>query len=179
MKQEISRIIALWTKTVCARVKNKWASMSGIEGESEITASLPQVVGGMIFAEIVAKGGKAWIAEFGSGHLLDTSSPYFEEYKRSDRWNTRREADGNEFIGRAAGEIIYHPDGTTSVSAGRAEGMRLEHALGDLPPLKAFTASHVIRDEVTAAIPEIVEAISKALAKDILKNLRLNINVYI
>jgi hypothetical protein len=178
MEQKVAKIISFWTETICHRVENRWGNMSGIEGIAEIHATLPKIVGSIITSEISAGGDKAWIAEYGSGHLLDESSPYFNDYKKSDRFNPARTADGNEFIGRKAGDIIFAPDGSEYASSGRAEGMRLEHPLGELPPYKAFAPTHVILEEVKKVLPSIAEDISQAVALELLQKIRLNINVY-
>ena len=155
----IAGVIAKHCKVIESRVKARWDGQSGIQGLEEIHSDLPTIIGTLVVAEITASGDAAWIKEFGSGHLLDESSPYFADYKNSDRWNPRRSADGNEFVGRSAGSTIYRPDGTTSTSTGRGEGLRLEHDIGKsgkYPAYKAFKPQHIIKEEITAAIPELV-----------------------
>ena len=167
LEQKIAGIIALYTQIICERVKAKWGNLSGIKGLEEIHSNLPVIVGSIITTTIDASGDAAFAKEYGTGHLLDQSSPYFSQYKQSDRWNPKRSADGNEFIGRAAGETVYSPDGSTHPSTGKAEGMRLEHELSSgYPAYKAFAPSHVIRDEINQVLPDLRAAIHLAVREE-------------
>jgi len=182
IEQIIAGVIKIHTDIICANVKNRWNSMSAIIGKEEIYSGLPTIVGSIVIATINASGEAAFIKEFGSGHLIDTSSPYFAEYKNSDRWNPRRDNDGNEFVGRAKGETVYRPDGTTYQSTGKAEGLRLEHDIGksgNYPGYKAFLPSHVIQEEIMKEIPELIMHIQQAVASYVQQQLTMSLQIYI
>lgn len=158
------------------RVKAKWDNMSEIQGQEDIETKLYPTIGNMVVAQIEASGDAAWIKEYGSGHLLDESSPYFEAYKMSDRWNPERETEGNEFIARSKGTTVHRPDGSTYQSSGNAyrhvykkatqNGLHLEHDLnrsGNNPGYKAFQPTHVIRDEVLFELPLLLMHLNKTV----------------
>lgn len=168
LEQKIAGVVLLYTQIICDRVKAKWGNMQGIEGVEEIHSNLPVIVSNIIEVTIDASGDAAFIKEYGSGHLLDPSSPYFSEYKKSDRWNPERSADGNEFIGRSSGETVYNPDGSTSISTGKAEGMRLEHELSPgYPAYRAFSPTHVIEEEIKGILPDLRASIASAVNEEV------------
>lgn len=176
---EIAKVLKLHTDIICTRVRARWGSMSTIVGKEEIHSNLPVIVGTTIIASIESSGMAAFIKEFGSGHLLDPSSPYFAEYKNSPMWNNARTSDGNEFVGRSAGATVYRPDGSTSTSTGKAEGMRLEHQLGNLPAYKAFSPSHTIQHEVSAELPEIILHLQQVIEAHVLAEMSMEVQIYI
>jgi hypothetical protein len=194
-------VIDKWTRIICARVEAKWASHSQIKGQKEID-QFTAVVGNTIVGTIRASGMAAWIEEFGSGHLLDRDNPYLEAYKRSPMWNKEREYEGNEWVGREAGATVYRPDGSTDTSSGKAHvqvnrmnnasyredgasgqyGLHMEHDLnrsGNNPGYKAIEPMHVIKFEVEAAMPDMLEDIGNAVAQDILELIPLKIDIYV
>lgn len=199
---EIARVLAIHTAIICERVKARWKNMSAIKGLEEIHSDLPVIVGDLVTGTINASGDAAWIKEFGSGSKLDVTSPYFEAYKRTDRWNKEREYEGNEFIGRKQGDTVYRPDGTTYISSGKANrrvykmnkasyrsdgqtgqyGLHLERPLnwsGKNPGFKAFAPTHVIRNEILKEKPEIDRAMQKVMNDYALQQLSMAFNIYV
>lgn len=199
-------VIDKWTRIICARVEARWAGLSGIQQwEKEIRADPVIVTRNMVIGSIRASKAGAFIAEFGSGHLMEKTeagNPYLDEYKRSPMWNKEREYEGYEWIGREAGATVYRPDGSTDVSSGKAHvqvnrmnnasyredgatgqyGLHLEHDLnrsGNNPGYKAIEPMYVIQHEVEAALPDMLEDIANAVGQDILELIPLKIDVYV
>lgn len=174
---ELSFLVNQWATEVSWAIQNKWEGSHGVEGNAEISVDVPYISSGNVVEYIRAQGDKAWILEYGSGHTLDESNPYLEDYKSSDRWNPARESDGNEFIGRAAGETVYVPDGTTYESTGRAEGMRLEHQMGNKLPYKSQIPLHIIQEEIQKEIPTLRERIATLIPELIARELSITMDV--
>jgi hypothetical protein len=162
-------IVNRWIQTICNRVKAEWGSKQGLSGmQKDINGFVLPFVMNEIVGVIKASGYGAYIGEWGSGHSLDENNPYLNAYKGTDAWNSARNSNGNEFIGRAKGDKIYRPNGDIEESSGKAEGMRLEHKLSSgYPAYKAFPAMHIIRQEITFAIPQIKAEIQTAIQKEI------------
>jgi hypothetical protein len=175
----VTAIVNQWANGVVSTIQSKWSNLSGIQGQANATADTPMVIYGNVVEYIRASGFKAFAVEYGIGHLIDTNSPYFEDYKNSDRWNPRREADGNEFIGRAKGETIYRPDGTTDISTGRAEGKRLEHALGNLEAYVAQEPMHIIEENIQASLPDLYARLNEVIPQLIAEQLQIDFTVTI
>jgi hypothetical protein len=184
--QIIAERLIYLSEVICGRIRNEWA-LQVVQGVKTVDADVAIVTPGLVMSTILAHGDSAFIIEFGSGHLMETSpniegNPYLAEYMSSDRWNSARVADGNEFIGRAKGETVYRPDGTSYQSSGKAEGMRLEHALGNLPAYQAQIPMHIIRNQIDFAMQlEIPKDLANATAQYVADQMvmTLTANIYI
>jgi len=174
---ELSALVYQWAKEVSWTIQNKWENSQGVDGLAECSVDVPYISSGNVVEYIRAWGDKAWILEYGSGHTLDESNPYLEDYKSTDRWNPARASDGNEFVGRAAGEIVYVPDGTTYESTGKAEGMRLEHQMGNKLPYKSQVPLHIVQEEIQKEIPTLREIIATLVPELIARELSITMDV--
>jgi hypothetical protein len=174
----VATVLAEWTEEICSRVKAKWGNMVGIQGEAEIEASLPKVVGDTLVATIEASGGKAWIAEFGSGSEAAgvSENPYLKEYANSPNFNHYRSASDMTIRGRDKGPYT-DLDGNPEYSSGRAAGRDLE--LKPVYPGMTMVPFYVIRQEIEDAYPEIIPSIQQAIQKDVASQLAMSIEMYI
>lgn len=168
MNELIALAIQTWLDTVKQRILDEWETNSKItDMQKSIDTVVMPFANSLVSGKLSAMGYGAFISEYGSGHLIDTNSPYWEDYVESDAYNPARASDGNEFIGRADGDVIYRPDGTQDVSMGRAEGKRLEHQLGNLAPYEAVPPSHKIQEVIDLALPELILSIESIIRKTI------------
>lgn len=174
----ISEVLAIHTEIICKRVKSRWNSQS-IQGRAEIHNDLPKIVGGLVIATIEASGQKAMISEFGRGSLMDTSAdnPYLNEYLRSPQFNQWRfHSSRMPIMGRSPGEYT-DLDGNTQVSTGKMQGLDLERD-GD-PRFQPLKGQHIIHEEILAEIHEIIVHIQLAVQDYALRELTMNIQVYL
>jgi hypothetical protein len=176
---ELSALVHQWATEVSWTIQNKWEGSQGVDGLAECSVDVPYISSGNVVEYIRAWGDKAWILEYGSGHTLDESNPYLEDYKSTDRWNPARASDGNEFIGRTAGETVYVPDGTTYESTGRAEGMRLEHQMGNKEPYESKVPLHIVHEYIEAEIPTLRSRIAELTTELIARELSITLDVVI
>ena len=186
IEQVIMEVILEWANEIKRRVEAKWNNMSQIPGNASLHVVDTPPIAGAIMVTLLTGDFKAWIAEFGSGSLLDPSNPYLEAYKNSSMWNSKRTMGDTGFRGRKTGETVYVPDGSTYKSSGKMYGMHLEwgikmneHRHSALPPFKPFAPQHTIREELYSATPEIIEDIQKAVGQEIAKQLTVDLKVYI
>lgn len=182
IEQRIAEVLQRWSKVICERVKARWGYITHLEGDPQMIASLPEIVGSTIAISLEGSGMKAWIAEFGSGSAMDTTNPYLDEYMSSPMWNRRRSKGDPSFRGRVAGDTVYKPDGTTYESSGKAAGLNLEWGLkytGYETPFTPTAPMHIIRDEVTLALPEIEADIQVAMREHVLSILTMDIQIYV
>lgn len=194
IEQIIAGVLKLHCDIIATRVKSRWSTMSAIKGQESIHSTLPVIIGNLVSASIEAQGMSAWIKEYGSGSLVDTKSPYWQEYTQSPMYNKERATEGNEFIARSAGSTVYRPDGTTYSSTGNAyrrvykmnkagqHGLHLERPLnrtGNYPGYKAFLGSHIIEHEVSAELPEIIAHLQQVIEAEVLAELTMDVQIYI
>lgn len=188
LQQQVNLVVAgrleYWAGVICEQVNQRWSTRISPEndGEREIHHDNLATKGNIVSIDIIASGMAAFIAEYGSGHLIDVTSPYFAQYKSSEYWNGNREMDGNEFVGRAKGAIVHRIDGSTYASSGRAEGMRLEHdmgrgaSFGKYPAYTAALPMHIIKEEVAATMPlmemDINECVTQCCNDYVVKEMR-------
>ena len=166
----IEGVLAKWSEIICSRIRNRWDTKAPQWEHSTYWFFLGATKGAII-SRIVGDGIGAFLLEYGSGSKLDTSNPYLQDYMSSDHWNKARSSKGNAFLGRAAGEIVYTPDGGSYESEGGAKGLNLEQQLKsktkDFPPYIPQEAMHIMREEVQEALHEIAEDLSTGISKAI------------
>jgi hypothetical protein len=181
MNKVIMSVVILWSKRIYERVRNKWDSKaSSVKGRAETIEPTIAIIKDAIVATLEFSGDKAWITEYGSGHLMDLDNPYLSKYMNSGRYNWVRATEGNEFIGRAKGDKVYRPDGTVYESTGKAEGLRLEHPLGNtgqFPPYEAQEPLHIIQQEIEAAIVEIEQDIMEAIGQYMIAMIKQDVKI--
>jgi hypothetical protein len=171
IEQKIAGIIAMYTQIICERVKAKWGNMQGIQGKAGIYAGLPTIIGPMVSQSIDATGQKAWIAEFGSGSTMDTSSPYYSTYRGSSNFNPSRRSD-NSITGRPAGEYL-DLDGNIHVSTGTNEGRDLEAK----PVYTHMLPMHIIEFEIREVLPDLRAAIAVAVQDEVKRIFTMSIQI--
>lgn len=158
----IEGVLVFWSDRICSRIKNRWASL-GIKGNAETDFYILGNVKGAIVSRIFGLGQKMWLAEYGSGSRMDRDNPYLEKYLRSSEFNQwRLHSSRMPIMGRSAGEY-KDIDGNTHSSTGKLAGFDLER--DGKPEFQPQEPMHVMREEVTAALPEISEDLSKAISK--------------
>lgn len=167
----VSGELKYWATQICYQVEMKWDSkiLPQNDGVRQIETDTMMVSEGIVSIDLVASGMAAWIAEYGSGHLMDNMNPYLKQYMSSKYWNPERVFDGNEFIGRAYGDEVYGlQDGVDHISTGRMEGFRLEHATKSRAAsgriLEAYEAAppmHIIKEEIEATMPIAIKEINQ------------------
>lgn len=170
---EIAKVLKLHTDIICNRVTAKWGNMLGIVGNAEIHSDFPKIVGSMVVASIEASGQKAWIAEWGSGSLMDKGNPDLASYKAHGNYNPLRKADGS-ITGRPMGSY-YDLDGYKHESSGRSAGKDLERK----PVYTIMYPAHVIQHEVTAELPEIIVHLQQVIEASVLAELSMDVQIYI
>ena len=178
MEELLKQIILKWAGVIQGKINARYGNMSAIPGNAHLNVSTPEVIAGGIMVQLFTGDFKAFIAEYGSGSLLDKSNPYLEAYKGSDMWNKEREHEQNGFLGRQAGETVFSPDGTSYESTGKMRGMHLEwgikaskHRFKALPPYKPFEPQHVIQEEINMILPLIKEDIVSQVKSYLLENI--------
>lgn len=170
VKLLVSGELKYWADQIRYQVEEKWDSkiLPENDGEREIHTDNLMESGGVISIQLISSGMAAWIAEYGSGHLMDTMNPYLREYMSSKYWNSEREHDGNEFVGRAMGDKVYGLNGEVDhISSGKLQGFRLEHATKSrsggkiLEAYKAAPPMHIIQEEIEATMPLAIQSINR------------------
>ena len=157
----IEAVLVMYSDTICRRIKSRWASL-GIKGNAEADSYILGSVKGAVVSRIFGSGQKAWIAEFGSGSLMEDSAdnPYLNDYLQSPEFNQwRLHSSRLPIMGRSAGEYT-DLDGVTHISSGKLAGFDLERDGWAVPQ----EPMHIMREEVTEALPEISEALSSAIS---------------
>ena len=157
-------------------INNEWNRLN-IDGNADvnfaITADTPTYVSG----EYRASGQKAWIAEYGSGSLLDRSNPGLAEYMDSGKFNRERE----DFEIRTRKGEYTDLDGELHMGS----GLGGEHGLNAETigrPVTPHPASHVMKEALgagDAAEPvraknmkqEILNAVGVAIRREVGRNL--------
>ena len=157
-------VLAKWCEAISSQVRDKWDNSHGASWQKEIhhdIVTLPNIIMG----EIIASGAGAFIAEFGSGSLMENEqmNPYLSDYKGSDKWNPARSGADNGFLGREAGETVYRPDGSSYQSTGKAKGLHLEWNLGKNGAYTATPPMHIIKQEVTFTMPLILAELNEVV----------------
>lgn len=123
----VSDLVKLLTKTCDELIDEfyddarKYLSQQA-KGDIEINHAKLEAGETNIRASVAFKG-YALLESFGKGSQMDTSSPYLDEYMKSDLWNPLRT--GPTIVGRAAGEYTNF-FGQTSVSTGNKAGQPVE-----------------------------------------------------
>ena len=146
-----------WTAVLCERIKSEWGNRSNIsDWEKDIDFYVSPMVGNILQSHLSAGGLGAWIAEYGSGSLIDKNSPYYENYISSENYNKLRDLNDGSFTGRDIGETVYSPDGTSYQSTGNAKGLDLEKGKMFKDRYIASPPMHIIEQEVRNALPEIM-----------------------
>jgi hypothetical protein len=175
----IAGILAKHCVVIESRVKARWSAQSSIEGIKEIHSDIKPFIGNLVIAEINATGMGAWISEFGRGSNMEDAqdNPYLNEYLRGDNFNQwRLHSSRIPIMGRSEGEY-KDLDGKTQYSSGKMQGMDLERD-GD-PRFKPLMPQHIIREEVTQAIPELIESIQEAVRDFAVKELTMTTQIYL
>ncbi|WP_371380736.1 hypothetical protein [Sporomusa aerivorans] len=174
----IEGVVVLWSERICNRIKARWSTL-GIQGNAKADWFLLGSVKGMVASRIIGSGQKAWIAEFGSGSLVDTDNPYLQEYLQSPQFNQwRLQSSRMPIMGRSTGEH-KNIDGEALVSSDKLAEFDLERD-GNLQ-WQPHEPMHIMQEEVTAALPEIAESLSDAISKAITEevSLMLTAKIYI
>lgn len=155
-------ILMLYGEIIAKRVRDEWSKITTIPGDAESGVDPLDIAIG-IGVTIWGKDWKAWIAEYGSGSLLDRENPWLDEYIEM---NPDRPGRNYAFLGRTSGDTVYVPGGDPYESSGRAKGANLEKGLKNptkYPPYKPQPPLHIIRDQIALALPEIDEALIEAM----------------
>ena len=162
INEAVYKKLIQWTAVLVERIKSEWGNRSNIsDWEKDIDFYVSPIVGNIMRSHLSAGGLGAWIAEYGSGSLIDKNSPYYESYINSDNYNRLRESNNGSFTGRDIGETVYSPDGTSYQSTGRAKGLNLESGSKFKESYIASPPMHIIEQEVINVIPEIMIDISE------------------
>lgn len=160
----IAGVIASHCKVIEARVRARWQSQSGIQGNAEIGSDFPVIMGNIVTATINAHGAKAWVSEFGRGSQMASASenPYLNEYLRGDNFNQwRLHSSRVPIMGRSEGEY-KDLDGNTQYSTGKMQGLDLERD-GDAR-FQPMLPQRIIKEEFEREYPDIILAIQSAVA---------------
>ena len=166
---------------ICQNVINHWK----VNGEHSIAVENLMDRGSTVMIDIVASGMAAWVEEFGSGSLIDVTSPYFEQYKNSKYWNPARESKGNAFLGRKAGDTVYDLNGGSYTSSGGLEGLYLErgwlHGTQYREPYTPSPPMHIIQEEIKAEMPLCRQRLQQAIARKTQETIlaQLSVDIYI
>ena len=157
INEAVYKKLIQWTAVLVERIKSEWGNRSNIsDWEKDIDFYVSPMVGNVMRSHLSAGGLGAWIAEYGSGSLMDRNNPYYADYIKSDNFNKERLNRDDAFIGRKAGDIVYSPDGTSYKSTGNAEGLNLEKGKMFKDNYVASPPMHIIEQEVRNAMPEIM-----------------------
>ena len=160
INDDVYKVLLQWTALICERIKSEWSGRNNIsEWEKDIDFYMSPVVGNIVSSHLTAGGLGAWIAEYGSGSLMDKDNPYYEDYINSENFNKLRNNNDNAFTGRNADETVYSPDGTSYISSGRAKGLNLESGSKFKEPYVPTPPMHIIKQEIENAMPEIIESV--------------------
>jgi len=163
INEAVYKKLIQWTAVLVERIKSEWGNRSNIsDWEKDIDFYVSPIVGNIMRSHLSAGGLGAWIAEYGSGSLIDKNSPYYESYINSDNYNRLRESNNGSFTGRDIGETVYSPDGTSYQSTGRAKGLNLESGSKFKESYIASPPMHIIEQEVRNAMTEIMIDINEA-----------------
>ena len=171
IEAKIAAVVAMYIQIICERVKAKWGNMQGIQGKAEIYAGLPSIIGPLISQTIDASGQRAWIAEFGSGSTMDTTSPYYSAYRSNSNFNPARRSD-NAITGRPAGEYL-DLDGNVHVSSGANEGRDLEAK----PVYTYMIPMHIIEYEIREVLPDLRAAIAIAVQDEVRRVMTMEVRL--
>jgi len=177
LELEIQRVLGIHCQVICKNVVARWNTMQGIKGNAEIKVAddLPQIVGGLVMATLDAHGMKAWIAEFGSGSLSDTSTnPYLDAYVSTGNFNHYRSKGDMSIRGRDAGAYL-DLDGVSHTSTGHSAGKDLELK----PVYPVMFPTHVIKETIEAEIPDLIIHLQQTVATYALQSLTMNVDIYI
>ncbi|WAH35046.1 hypothetical protein [Alicyclobacillus dauci] len=139
-----------------AVMDNARANVGGAfpEVEASLHAGLSALVQqGMIDGEIGADAWQSFMAEWGSGSLMDRLNPGLVDYMNSELWNPLREANGDAITGRAKGPYIGLDGMVHNAHTGILAGRNLEQ-LRDFPWFRDWMAKVRLPDDAfTPKVP--------------------------
>ena len=143
---DISDVMKQYSHGFISDIKRGWDKES-IEGEANVNFAITSDTPTLITGEYRATGQKAWIAEYGSGSLLDKSNPMLNEYRNNSAFNAERSEDFE--IRTRTGEYT-DLDGKTHVGSGLGgvHGLNAEKLRGR--PAIAHSPKHVMREALGA-----------------------------
>lgn len=171
----ISEVLRIHCDIINRNIVAKWNNMRGIHGEARADPALIEVIGTTVMATMNFSGQKAWIAEWGSGSLADTSdNPYIDEYVSSGNFNHHRSKGDMSIRGRDAGSYT-DLDGNPQTSNGHNAGKDLELK----PVYPVMYPTHLVRDEVLQELPDIIAHIQRATAEYIAAQLTMDVQIYL
>jgi hypothetical protein len=163
LESAVEGVLIFWSDRICNRIRSRWDSL-GIPGKSEADFYPLSIVQGIVASRISGWGQRAYIAEFGSGSLMDKNNPYLEKYLQSPEFNQwRLHSSRMPIMGRSAGEY-QDLDGRTEVSTGKMQGLDLER--DGKPQWQPHEPMHNMEQEIDAALPEIMESITQAITDE-------------
>lgn len=179
MDREVLGVLAKWGNIINDRVENRWASINGIEGNAN--TKKPQLSSDKITQTLILvfSGQKAWIAEFGSGSLMETDTKknkYLARYISGRNFNKYRLNMGKYLGIKSRARGVYRDlDDNIHITTGGTPGYDLEFhgsLKGKYQPKRPM---YIIQEEIKAAIPEIKEDISAALKSHVLKSIKTSL----
>ncbi|GMA50130.1 hypothetical protein GCM10025857_14870 [Alicyclobacillus contaminans] len=124
-------------------LENARANLGGDypEVSASLQASLTSLAqSGLIDGQIGSDHWEAWLAEWGSGSLMDRTNPDLAQYMGSELWNPVR--DGFDITGRPEGPYLGL-DGALHESSGKLAGISLEDLVEHDPAFREWADTHV------------------------------------
>ncbi len=115
LKIELENVFETWEKEVYSKMKYSFADNAVVE--SELKKETDKIVA-YLKANIYVLADS-----YGTGSLMLSDNPGFQEYRNSDRWNPRRT--GKAIVGRPKGEY-KDTFGNKKKSQGRMAGLNIE-----------------------------------------------------
>ena len=144
---KLRKIIRKYSRIACSEVRQQWGALDTIDGEAKIADRDLEISQDTVARALCAYGQKAWIAEFGKGSLMDSSTaenPFLTDYLSDPFFNRDRLAHGLAVVGRPHG---YYPDldGNPHFSHGSLQGIPIETWYGQrlFAPIRG---KHIIRN---------------------------------
>ena len=87
----IADVVQRYAQGFKGDIVGEWDKITDIEGNAELSFVITTNTPTLVIGEYRASGQKAWIAEYGSGSLLDSDNPGLMAYSNSSSFNKERE----------------------------------------------------------------------------------------
>lgn len=119
LEQNLEYAFIAWRTEVLSKLKNPYLGEgNNPEVEYELKKESNKIIGYL-------KANTYVLADsYGTGSLMLTDNPGFQEYRNSDRWNPART--GKVIVGRPMG-VYKDAFGKVHVTSGRLKGKKIEH----------------------------------------------------
>lgn len=168
-------LIKSYCNAAKSQIEQEWSTVSNIDGEANITDEELNIASDIVARSICAWGQKAWIAEFGKGSLMDTSSsenPFLDDYINSSQFNKARLGHALSVVGRPAGEYT-DLDGKEYKSSGNLYGKVIEDVSTSKGyPYAPIRGKHIIKQVIDTDISMLQNEIQDAVSDICLELMR-------